>query len=268
VYDLLGVSAGGIYTALDGFKTQNFPFGNSAVIVPTTFAVVGASNIEHRFDIDGNFVLRFPSGHTFSVAGNSAGNNGSYTVLSSQYLSGSNKTRIFIAGALSGNGGGGALIEVFRNDIHDMSRVAASAGESIDYIRRDALHYQQYNLEPWLEIALFEGGTRYVPTVDNAFSFLSSNVLAAPSKHYEFAATTDSFDNLRWNTSHPEYLQPESMYRPDKLARTVLAYQYIKQRLSSGFAVDERLLGMACRSSFLPTAWPYYFRWVFGGLYG
>jgi hypothetical protein len=257
-----------LLAALDNHAAFNHPFNNGSVTTPGQHAIVGLSGSEQRLDLNGNLVARFPGGHAFTVSGNTQGNNGLYHVGSSQYLSGSNKTRLFTVETLTGSGGGGTLGEFYRNDLHDMPRAATSNGESIDYIRRDALHYHQYNLEPWIEIALLEGGTRYQAVLDNAFSFLETAVLTPPAKHYEFAASTDSFDSLRWQQSRSEYLQPGAMYRPDKLARVLFAYAFFKKRLNSAYIINERLLSIAVRSNFLPSHWPYYFRWVFQGAYG
>jgi hypothetical protein len=270
VYDFLGLTSNynALLTTIDSFAAVNFPFGNSTVTYPMTRTVVGASKSEQRFDINGNYLSRFVAGGLIIITGNTQGNNGTFTITSASYLSGSDKTRIFVSQTLANDGGGGTLQEVFHPNGHAMPRPATNAGESIDYIRRDALHYQNYDLEPWLEIALMAGGTRYQMVVDNAFNFLSTNVLNPAAKHYEFAASTDPFDAERWSVSNTAYLQPEAMYHPDKMARVVFAYQYYKQGLVPSFMVDERLFTCAVRSDILPSVWYYYFRWAFGGIYG
>jgi hypothetical protein len=150
----------------------------------------------------------------------------------------------------------------------DMPRAAVSLGESIDYIRRDALHYQVYNLEPWLEIAILAGGTVFESVVDNAYNFLFDKVFNPSTKHYEFAATNDPFDAARWNASHSEYLQPNALFLPDKITRVVFSYQYYKSLTNPTFGLDSRAIATAYHSRFLNSHWYYYFRWVFGGGFG
>ncbi|MCE2965652.1 MAG: hypothetical protein LW855_07660, partial [Alphaproteobacteria bacterium] len=156
----------------------------------------------------------------------------------------------------------------FNDATHDLPRAAVSAGESLDYIKRDALHYQHYTLEPWLEIALQIGGTGLQTVMDNGVGFLRDAILAPASKHYEFAASVVPFDATRWQTSNPVYLQPNAMYRPDHAARVFMAYDVYKKGINPSFALDDRLYALLSRSSSLPSFWYYYFRWVFGGLYG
>lgn len=270
VYDLLGLTAQrtALLQAIGEFSAVNLPFGNADIRFPASYTITGTSQSQQRFDVAGNQVVRFPAGSTFQVNGNSQWNNARYTVASTQYLSSSDRTRIFTVEPVQRDGGGGTVWEQFDPAQHDMPRAATVAGESIDYIRRDALHYHQYNLEPWLEIAILAGGTTFATVVDQQFAFLQTQILNPPVKNYEFAATTDSFDRIRWERSQPEYLQPLSMYRPDKIARVVFSYVYYKRLTQPAFDVDERLLSFALRSDVLPSHWYPYFRWVFGGLYG
>jgi hypothetical protein len=270
VYGLLGLTAQreALLSEIAGFAARNFPYGNAAITYPPSHAVVGTSASGKRFDIDGNHVAFFAVGSRFLVTGNTQNNNGFYTVASVQYLSGSNKTRLFTTEAPRADGGTGTLWQAFDPSVHDMPRAAAHVGESIDYIRRDALHYHQYNLEPWLEIAILAGGSTFATVIDNQWAFFAQQILTPPVRHDEFAATTDAFDAERWAASKPEYLQPNSMYRPDKAARAVFAYAAYKQMLTPGFLPDERLIAIAVRSAQLPSVWASYFRWVFGGMYG
>jgi hypothetical protein len=270
VYDLLNLvtSYTTLISTIQSFATQNFPFGNVTIITPQAYAVTGADSVTKRFDINGNFLSRFPATVTFTITGNTQGNNGTYTVASAQYLSGSNKTRIFTVENVPGVGGNGTLTELFSDLVHDIPRPTVSAGESIDYVKRDALHYQQYTLEPWLEIALQVGGTTLQSVVQQGFDFLANAILIPGSKRYEFVNSTVPFDAVRWQTSQPLYLQPTAMYRPDDIARCVLAYDYYRRLTNPAFALDERLYALAIRSERLPSSWPQYFRWVFGGLYG
>ncbi len=235
---------------------------------PLSHAVIGTDAIEKRFDIPGNYSDYFPEGHQFSIEGNSQGNDGVYTVDSCSYLSGSSKTRIIVIEPVNNNGGGGQLLEQFVDGAHDMPRAATHNGESIDYIRRDALHYHQYDMEPWLEIAISSGSVAFKNVCTRLFSFLEQQILNPPEKHYEFNNSSDSFDALRWQASQPEYLQPNSMYIPDKSARVIFSYLYLHQQTNPQFQIDDRLLNFALRSDVLPSHWYYYFRWIFGGQYG
>jgi hypothetical protein len=270
VYMLLGLTTQqtALLTEITSFAARNLPYGNAAITCPDAHAVVGTSASEKRFDINGNHLSRFAVGSRFLVTGNTQNNNGLYTVVSVQYLSGSSKTRIFTAESPRADGGSGTLWEAFDPALHAMPRAAAHVGESIDYIRRDALHYHQYNLEPWLEIAILAGGSTFATVIDSQWAFFEQQILTPPLRHNEFAATTDSFDSQRWAASQPEYLQPDSMYRPDKAARAVFAYATYRQLTTPGFLPDERLIALAVRSAQLPSSWATYFRWVFGGMYG
>jgi len=150
----------------------------------------------------------------------------------------------------------------------DMPRAATDPGESIDYIRRDALHYHQYDLEPWLEIAILSGD-RYRAKMDAAFAFGVNRLLDPGPKHYEFAASTDPFDQARWLGSHSEYLQPLAQYLPSHWARVTLSYYYYRLSLDPLFAgIDDGLIGLAARADTLSSNWAYWFRLIFRGAYG
>jgi hypothetical protein len=270
VFTLLGLSANitSLITEISGFAARNFPYGNAAITYPASYAVVGTSASGKRFDVSGNQLSRFAVGSRFLVTGNTQTNNGLFTVESVQYLTTSDKTRLFTVEVPRADGGGGTLWEAYDPATHDMPRAATDPGESIDYIRRDALHYQQYNLEPWLEIAILAGGSTFATIIENQWAFFQQQILNPPLRHDEFAASTDLFDAARWAASRPEYLQPNSMYRPGKAARAVFAYASWKQLSTPGFLPDERLIAYAVRSEQLPSCWAAYFRWVFGGMYG
>ena len=150
----------------------------------------------------------------------------------------------------------------------DMPRAATDPGESIDYIRRDALHYQQYDLEPWLEIAILSGD-RYRQKMDDAFAFGVARILDPGPKHYEFAASNDPFDQARWQGSRSEYLQPAAQYLPSHWARVTLSYYFYRISLDPLFAgIDDGLIGLAARADVLSSYWAYWFRLIFQGAYG
>lgn len=258
-YRYLGDTAAetALLSEMDGFMTRNFPYGNAAITHPDAFTVVGANVAGQRFDISGNHTATFVTGFPFAVYGNTQGNDGGYETASSQYLSSSGKTRIVTHGALVGNGGGGTLFLPFDSSIHDMPRLAMQAGESIDYIRRDALHYQVYDLMPWIEIDLLAGG-RYATAIGDAWSFFTTKLLSG-TKHYEFAQTSDSFDGQRWAASHPEYLAPDAMFKPSRAAGLILSYFYYSN------VEDSALVALTQRSTdTIASFWPQHFRWALG----
>ncbi len=150
----------------------------------------------------------------------------------------------------------------------DIPRAATDPGESIDYIRRDAMHYHQYDLEPWLEIAILSGD-RYRQKMDEAFACGVARLLDPGPKHYEFAASTDPFDEARWLGSHSEYLQPGAQYLPSHWARVTLSYYFYRISLDPLFAgIDDGLIGLAARADTLSSNWAYWFRLIFRGAYG
>jgi hypothetical protein len=146
--------------------------------------------------------------------------------------------------------------------IHDIPRAATHAGESIDYIRRDSLHYHVYDVEPWLEIAILTGN-RYEALMDNAFAFLKDKLFSA-TKHYEFASSTDPFDAQRWLASRPEYLAPNAMFIPGHASRVALAYSHFKRLLNPAYQPESRMITIASRSERLTTDWYYWFRLFLG----
>lgn len=155
--------------------------------------------------------------------------------------------------------------DLFDAALYDMPRAATAPGETIDYIRRDALHYQLYDLMPWLEIALAEGGGRYEPVIESAWAFFFA-VMLSPAKHYEFAASSDSFDGQRWSASHPEYLAPQAMFKPQFAAGLVLQYMYWRRsRAPMAYIEDDLHVALACRAvPEIASFWPQYFRWALG----
>jgi hypothetical protein len=150
----------------------------------------------------------------------------------------------------------------FNQSIHDIPRAATHAGESIDYIRRDSLHYHVYDVEPWLEIAILTGN-RYEALMDNAFAFLKDKLFSS-TKHYEFAASTDPFDAERWLASRPEYLAPNALFIPGHASRVALAYSHFKRLLNPAYQPESRMITIASRSERLTTDWYYWFRLFLG----
>lgn len=155
--------------------------------------------------------------------------------------------------------------EQFDAALYDMPRAATDPGETIDYIRRDALHYQIYDLLPWLEIALLEGTSRYAGVIEAAWAFFETQLLS-PTKHYEFAGSSDSFDTQRWEASNPEYLAPEAMFKPQRAAGAVLSTMHWRRSRDAMAYIEADLhVALACRAvPEIASFWPQYFRWALG----
>ncbi|MBW7851013.1 MAG: hypothetical protein H3C38_10995 [Rhodospirillales bacterium] len=268
VYEVQGDTAAknALLNDIDAFSAQNFPFGNAAITYPPSYAVAAANRAGGYFDISGgDYRAQFPAGTVFVVSGNTQGKDGSYTVASNTWFSGSNRTRLYTTTIpLPGgsDGGGGTLGIPFHPAVHDMPRVAV-VGESIDYIRRDALHYHVYTLYPWIEIALLSG-SRYLTLINNGWSFFQDKLLS-PVKHYEFANTTDTFDGARWQSSHPEYLAPNAMFKPHRASGLMLAYHHYRRTLDPDYLESSRDVAMIMRAfPEVASFWPQYFRWALG----
>lgn len=245
---------------IDGFAARNFPYGNGTITTPPAYPLLSANVTGQYVEISGNYAATFVVGVIFGIWNNTVGNDGNYTTLSSQYLSSSNKTRIYTQQAIVKNGGGGTLCMAFDSSRYDMPRAALHPGESIDYIRRDALHYQIYDMAPWIEIDLLAGG-RYATTITNAWAFLTGKMLSG-SKHYEFARSSDPFDGARWDASHPEYLAPEAMFKPSQAVGVILSRFY---QSNASVAEDAALVALTQRSTdTIASFWPQHFRWALG----
>ena len=266
VYQLLGLTTAynTLVSSVTTFATQNFPFGNGAITKPAKFTITGINQGAKKITIAGNQTASFFTTWLDKVYVQSGPNAGWYTFVSATFTGGN--TEVVVSESLPSATVAGSLFGSYNNSTHDMAREAESTGESIDMIRRDALHYHQYDLEPWIEIAIITGA--FGSVVDNAFTFLSDWIRTPSRKRYEFFATTDTFDAIRWQASRSEYLHPRAMYQPDDAARCIFAYEYYKKLTNPSFQVNERLLAAANRSNKIESSWYYYFRWVFQGLYG
>lgn len=253
---------------IDDHAAENFPYGTVTLTYPDQHDIEYADISDDYFRVDGDQTSKFTAGDTVGVYFHEY-NDGFYTVESVSYISGTGKTHIFVEEQIVDDlTAGGIIVEQFSDDDFDMPRAPVDAGESIDYIRRDSLHYQQYDLEPWLEIAITEGGTRYETLIDNAYDYMRTLMINPPRKHYEFKLSTDTFDVLRFETSHSQYLQPNSMYLLDDAARVIFAYAYYKQYITENYTQDDVMLSLGLRSGILDRYWYYLFRWIFGGTYG
>lgn len=146
----------------------------------------------------------------------------------------------------------------------DMPYEAEAPGQSIDFIRRDAFHYQNYNLQPWLNIAITEGTDRYESLVTNAFEWLWDKVLDNSDLHKEFTNSDDEFDDLRWEGSHSEYLQPETFWMLDEGMRVIMMYYQYRWSLGSSPTVNDGLIALAMRGDKISSEWPYWIRFTLG----
>jgi hypothetical protein len=265
-YQLLGLSTASLVTTINSFAADNFPFGGARTF-PPQYAITAVNQGTKTFKVAGNQTANYFTTYLNKVYVNgSAGNDGWYTLVSATLNAGSTDIVVLEtipSASVSGNIGGSY------NDLtHDMSRPASSAGESIDMIRRDSLHYHQYDMEPWIELAIMSPGN-FVTIVDNGFNFMRDWLLTPPRIRYEFFATSDSFDGLRWAGSRSTYLQPNSQYWPDDAARMILAYDYYKRAGSLTTVVDAKLIRAAGFNSSVRASIQYYFfRWMFSGIYG
>lgn len=254
-----------LLTTIDQHAIENFPFGNPAVIHPNTYAITQVHTHSKRFRIAGAHASEFSTSiYPKIYLQNSSGylNDGWYTLVSADSHDG--HTDIYVAEDIPSNSVSGVLVASYDDSIHDMPYPSYAAGMSIDRIRRDALHYQIYDVQPWLEIAIAEGGTRYLTVMENAYNWTKEWFFNPPFKHYEFTDSVDDFDALRWEGSRAEYLQPTAMVLPWKFCRIVFQYYRYRQTIDSSFVVAPEDVSVALRSDIIPTNWPYWFRWILG----
>lgn len=263
-YKSLGdtASASALLTSVDTHLTQNFPFGNALITYPLTHVIVGLNQGSKWFEINGDYTTRYLTGITFNVSG-STGNNGLYTCASNSTFIGG-KTRITVVQSIPNATVDGNVVEIFQTPPHQMPRAATDVGESIDFIRRDAFHYHTYDVQPWLALCLDEGTNRYETKMTQAWDWWWNKVLDVNDLHNEFTNSSDDFDQLRWEGSRSEYLQPGTFWMPDEAARTICLYYQYKLTLNPSYVVNDAILAMALRSDRIPTEWAYWFRFTLG----
>ncbi len=104
---------------------------------------------------------------------------------------------------------------------HLAANIDASTGETLDHKERGALHYQAYDLEPWLEIALLTGCCK--EPVLKAYDFLRGRI-AAGDIHGQFASSTAPIDAARARAGFA-YAKTGGDYDTAKAARCVLLRQ-------------------------------------------
>lgn len=255
-------AASAMLPTVDTFATQNFPFGNPLITYPLTHTITGLNQASKWFEINADYTTRYTAGITFNIIG-STGNNNTYTVASNATFIGG-KTRIVVTGTIPSAVVDGSIQEIFQTPPHQMPRVATNAGESIDFIRRDAFHYHTYDLQPWITLALAEGTNRFETKLTQAWDWWWAKVLDVADLHTEFTNSSDDFDQLRWEGSRSEYLQPGTFWMPDEAARTIFLWYQYKLTLNPSYPVNDAILAMGIRSDRISTEWPYWFRFVLG----
>lgn len=136
---------------------------------------------------------------------------------------------------------------------HLKANIDATTGETLDHKERGALHYQAYDLEPWLEIVLLSGCCR--EPVAKAYDFLRERI-AAGAIHGQFAQSTAPIDAARSKAGFG-YAQIGGDFDTSKAARCVLVHQTLQgretdpamDRLAEGAATSANLFFLARRQA-------------------
>ena len=93
-------------------------------------------------------------------------------------------------------------------------------GVSIDYRERTALYYQNYVLQPWIEISLLTGCCQ--KSVKKAFSFLNKKI-SSHQLHGEFSHSQAKIDELRAKGGFA-YAKKGEQFDKEKAAPTIIIY--------------------------------------------
>jgi len=94
------------------------------------------------------------------------------------------------------------------------------SGVSIDYLERNALYYQNYVMQPWLEISLISGCCERA--VKQGFSFLSNRILSHQIGG-EFLNSAAPIDTLRAHGGF-EYAKKGGQFDVKQAAPTIVSY--------------------------------------------
>lgn len=254
-----------LLTTIDSHGDENFPYSSGILIFPNEYTITAIDQTNKKYTILGNHASEFStllSAKVYLMNTSGFSDDGYKTLVSATNV-GSN-TEVVVSESINTGIVAGTITASYDNSSHDGPRRPYSAGESIDRVRRDALHYQIYDVQPWLEIAIAEGGNRYETLMDAAYTETKKQFFTPDFKHYEFTDSVDDFDALRYAGSLAEYLQPNSMVVPGKFCRIVFQYYQYKQSIDPTFTVQPEDVSVAIRSDILSTNWPYWFRWVLG----
>jgi len=103
---------------------------------------------------------------------------------------------------------------------HVIENIDASTGESIDYRERDAMHYQVYNLDAWLDIVLQSGCC--TQEVDASFNFFAEHAKSSDI-HHEFANSSAPIDQKR-EAGGFAYAKRNGSYDLHKAAHAIVSY--------------------------------------------
>lgn len=128
---------------------------------------------------------------------------------------------------------------------HLAQNIDAATGQTRDHKERNALHYQAYDLEPWMEIVLVTGCCR--PPVLKAYEFLRERIVKGDIND-EFTGSTAAIDEKRAKAGF-DYAKKGGTFDTAKAARSVLVYQTMQgpetapamARLVSGEATPSNL---------------------------
>ena len=99
------------------------------------------------------------------------------------------------------------------------------SGMSIDYLQRSALYYQNYVMQPWLEISLITGCCSQA--IKRGFTFLSDKILSHETTN-EFSDSSANIDALRAKGGF-SYAVKGGSFKVTKAAPTIVAYYSIEK---------------------------------------
>lgn len=107
--------------------------------------------------------------------------------------------------------------------IHLKKNINMNTGETIDYHERTALYYQNFDLEPWLEISLVTGCCQ--KSVSSAFNFIASRIL----NHHlegEFLHSIARIDYLRGQNGFA-YAKAGRKFQVSRATDSIITYYTI-----------------------------------------
>ena len=109
---------------------------------------------------------------------------------------------------------------------HSKINISLGSGKTLDYKQRDALYYQNFDLQPWIEIVLLSHCCQQ--RVTKAFDFLSQRIL---SNHLggEFSHSVVPFDHIRAQSGFA-YAQKNGRFNIEKAIPTMIAFKTLTQK--------------------------------------
>ena len=242
----------------------SIPYHNEDVDYPIRQFIKTIDTGLNKIVIPYDMSRRYPNNTTFEIQ-NSTSNDGTYTTNgAATYDAVLDETTIIVDQTIPSNNTDGNIVELFSGPTHDMPRPSNAIGESMDNIRRDALHYQHYGLQPWLTIALTDGTGRYKELTDDAFSWMWNFMLDPTNFHTEFENSSDDFDGLRYLGARSEYLQPLTLWLPDEGVRQVMNYYLYRVSIEPTFPFNNGQMALTMRGDRFTTELAYWFRFTLG----